>query len=168
MSPCICNYIETGPRGRGLVKCTAPQYLFFIWNCGACELHSEPEKSKLKNCRSRKGPLKAIWSNSPAMQRHLQLHQVLTAPSSLPLGDYRDRAPIISLGRLFQCFTTLTEKKTQHQFKSSFGKDVKTAGWTHSVWTGFLPQKPVLLQLSFPSKTERTMAALLTRCVFSS
>jgi len=111
VSPCICNYIETGPRGRGLVKCTAPQYLFFIWNCGACELHSEPEKSKLKNCRSRKGPLKAIWSNSPAMQRHLQLHQVLTAPSSLPLGDYRDRAPTISLGRLFQCFTTLTEKK---------------------------------------------------------
>ena len=40
-------------------------------------------------------------------QGHLQLHQVLRAPSSLTLGVSRDRTYSTSLGNLCQCFTTL-------------------------------------------------------------
>ena len=41
-------------------------------------------------------------------QGHLQLDQVLRAPSSLTLGISKDRAPTASLGSLFPCLTTLS------------------------------------------------------------
>jgi len=43
-------------------------------------------------------------------QAHLQLPQVLRAPSSLTLGVCRDGAPITSLGNMCQCFTSLSIK----------------------------------------------------------
>ena len=54
-----------------------------------------------QNCLSQKGPLKAIQSNSPAMNR---------VPSSLTSSDSRDGASITSLSNLCQCLTTLTVK----------------------------------------------------------
>ena len=43
-------------------------------------------------------------------QGHLQLHQVLRAPSSLTLSVSRNGASTTSLGNLCQCLTTLTVK----------------------------------------------------------
>ena len=44
-------------------------------------------------------------------QGHLQLHQVLRAPSSLTLRVSKDGASTTSLGNLCQCLTTSTVKK---------------------------------------------------------
>ena len=58
------------------------------------------------------GSLKSHLVQLPCNEQgHLQLHQVLRAPSSLILSVSRDGAPITNLVNLCQCFTTLTVKK---------------------------------------------------------
>ena len=60
-----------------------------------------------QNYLSWKGPLEAISSNSPAVNRdtHSSI-RVLGAPSSLTLSVLRDGVLTISLSNLLQCHTT--------------------------------------------------------------
>ena len=61
-------------------------------------------------CLSWKGPVKAIWSNPPAMSRNTYSSISAQSSSSLTLSVYKDGASTTSLVNLCQCFTTLIVK----------------------------------------------------------
>ena len=63
--------------------------------------------TETQNRLSWKGPFKAIWSNSPAVNRDTHSSIRCSEPHPLTLGVSRDGAPTTSLGNLCQCFTTL-------------------------------------------------------------
>ena len=61
-----------------------------------------------QNCLSWKGPLKAIQSNSPGLNRNTYSQiRLLGAPSSLTMKVFRVGASTTSLGKLLQLFTTV-------------------------------------------------------------
>ena len=81
------------------------------------------------------GPLKAISSNSPAMNRDTYSSISAQSPSSLTLGVSEGKGPTSSLCNLFQCHTTLIVKNVFFMFNLTlFSLSLKPLPLVPSLW----------------------------------